>query len=82
MIPENMPALREKLATLRVPVLNIWGERDVVVKRAGAESVCKALAPCRLVVVPDSGHVPQEETPAKIVPLLREFLDELSPRIR
>jgi pimeloyl-ACP methyl ester carboxylesterase len=78
MVPENLPMLRNKLATLRIPVLNLWGERDVVVKRPGAESVCKLLARCRLVVIPDSGHVPQEETPDKIVPLLREFLDGLS----
>jgi pimeloyl-ACP methyl ester carboxylesterase len=78
MIPENLPMLREKLAALSIPVLNLWGERDVVVKRPGAESVCKVLARCRLVVVADSGHVPQEETPEKIVPLLREFLDERS----
>jgi pimeloyl-ACP methyl ester carboxylesterase len=78
MVPENLPMLREKLAALRIPVLNLWGERDAVVKRAGAESVCKVLARCRLAVVADSGHVPQEETPEKIVPLLRAFLDELS----
>jgi hypothetical protein len=28
------------------------------------------------VVIPDAGHIPQEETPAKITPLLREFLDQ------
>jgi pimeloyl-ACP methyl ester carboxylesterase len=78
MVPENLPLLREKLATLRIPVLNIWGEQDVIVKRPGAESVCKILPRCRLGVITDSGHVPQEETPAKVVPLLREFFENLS----
>jgi pimeloyl-ACP methyl ester carboxylesterase len=78
MVPENFPLLREKLAALRIPVLNIWGEEDVIVKRPGAESVCKILPRCRLVVIANSGHVPQEETPAQVVPLLREFLDQLS----
>lgn len=78
MVPENLPLLREKLAALSIPVLNIWGERDVVVKRPGAESVCKILPRCTLVAVADTGHVPQEETPGKIVPLLREFLEQLS----
>jgi pimeloyl-ACP methyl ester carboxylesterase len=76
MVPENLPELRQKLAGLRIPVLNLWGEQDIVVKRAGAESVCKVLPRCRLVVIPDAGHIPQEETPAKITPLLREFLDQ------
>ena len=78
MVPENLPLLREKLAGLKIPVLNIWGEQDVVVKRPGAESVCKILPRCRLAVIADSGHVPQEETPSKFVPLLRQFLEQLS----
>jgi pimeloyl-ACP methyl ester carboxylesterase len=78
MVPDNLPLLRERLAGLRIPVLNIWGEQDVVVKRPGAESVCKILPRCRLVTIADSGHVPQEEIPANVVPLLREFLDQLS----
>jgi pimeloyl-ACP methyl ester carboxylesterase len=77
-VPENLPEVREKLAALRIPVLNIWGEHDVVVKRAGAESVCKILPQCRLAVVAGAGHVPQEETPAALVPLIQEFLDELA----
>lgn len=78
MVPENFPLLREKLTALSIPVLNVWGEQDVVVKRPGAESVCKILPRCRLVVIADSGHVPQEEAPAKVIPLLREFLDQPS----
>lgn len=78
MVPENLPLVREKLAALRIPVLNIWGEQDVIVKRSGADSVCKILPQCRLSVIADSGHVPQEEIPAKVVPLLRQFLDQLS----
>jgi pimeloyl-ACP methyl ester carboxylesterase len=78
MVPENLPLLRQKISALRVPVLNLWGEQDAVVKRAGAESVCEILPRCRLVVIPDAGHMPQEETPEQIIPLLREFLDQLS----
>lgn len=77
-VPEDFPLIREKLAALRIPVLNLWGEQDVIIKRQGAESVCKILPQCRLVVIADSGHIPQEETPAKVVPLLREFLDQLT----
>jgi len=77
MVPENFTLLKEKLAALTIPVLNIWGEQDVIVKRPGAESVCKILPRCRLVAVADSGHIPQEEAPAKVIPLFREFLDQL-----
>jgi pimeloyl-ACP methyl ester carboxylesterase len=79
MVPDNLRLLRQKLAALNIPVLNLWGEKDIIIKRAGAESVCKALPQCRLVTIPDAGHVPQEETPAQIIPLLRDFLDQVSP---
>jgi pimeloyl-ACP methyl ester carboxylesterase len=77
-LPENFPLLKDKLAALKIPVLNIWGEQDVIVSRPGAESVCKILPRCRLVTIADSGHVPQEEAPEKVIPPLREFLDQLS----
>ncbi|MGE5304093.1 MAG: alpha/beta fold hydrolase [Alphaproteobacteria bacterium] len=78
MVPENFPLLKEKLAAFTIPVLNLWGEQDVIVKRPGAESVCKILPRCRLVAIPGSGHIPQEEAPAKVIPLFREFLDQVS----
>jgi pimeloyl-ACP methyl ester carboxylesterase len=78
MVPKNVSLLKEKLAALKIPVLNIWGEQDVIVKRPGAESICKVLPRCRLAVIADSGHVPQEEAPEKVIPLLREFLEKLS----
>ena len=77
-VPENLPELRQKIACLEFPVLNVWGEQDMVVKRAGAESVCEILPRCRLVVIPNAGHIPQEETPLQVIPVLREFLDQIS----
>jgi pimeloyl-ACP methyl ester carboxylesterase len=78
-VPDNLPLLRQKLAALNIPVLNVWGEEDIIIKRAGAESVCKILPQCRLVTIPNAGHVPQEETPAQTIPLLRDFLNQISP---
>jgi pimeloyl-ACP methyl ester carboxylesterase len=77
-VPEDFFLLREKLTALRIPVLNLWGEQDVIINRQGAESVCKILLRCRLRVIADSGHIPLEEAPAKVVSLLREFLDQLT----
>jgi pimeloyl-ACP methyl ester carboxylesterase len=80
MVPENLPELRQKIACLEIPVLNVWGEQDAVVTRAGAESVCEILPQCRLVVIPNAGHIPQEEAPLQVIPVLREFLDQISRR--
>lgn len=78
MVPENLPELKQKIACLELPVLNVWGKQDIVVKRAGAESVCEILPRCRLVVIPNAGHIPQEETPLRAILVLREFLDQIS----
>lgn len=80
MVPENLPEIRQKIACLEIPVLNVWGEQDAVVTRAGAESVCEILPQCRLVVIPNAGHIPQEEAPLQVIPVLREFLDQISRR--
>jgi len=55
-------------------VMNVWGQHDKVIPRAGAESVCKILPRCELITMEAVGHLPQEESPEKVIALLRDFL--------
>jgi len=49
---------KDRLATITIPTLMIWGERDVFLTPAvGRESIA-AIPGSQLIVVPDAGHAP------------------------
>ncbi len=62
------------LRGLRQPTLLIWGADDRWIPVADAERYASSIAGARKVVLPDCGHMPQEERPAETLRLIREFL--------
>jgi pimeloyl-ACP methyl ester carboxylesterase len=63
------------LATIRVPVLLLWGELDGAVPASHATDYEAALPDARTVILPGIGHVPMEEAPEASAQVLRRFLD-------
>jgi pimeloyl-ACP methyl ester carboxylesterase len=57
-----------------VPVLILWGDRDPVFPLENGELLAQKIHRGRLEVVPECGHVPQEEKPVEVINLLTEFL--------
>ena len=64
----------ERVATLRLPTLILWGGRDRLIPPAVGRQMQAQIAGSRLVVFDDLGHVPHEEDPARTVLPVREFL--------
>jgi proline-specific peptidase len=72
---------RPFLRTLRLPVLFVVGEHDFVGPQLVRERA--ALVPdARLVVIPDSGHTPQWDSPVANLEAVRSFLREVDRRQR
>jgi len=63
------------LATIRAPVLLLWGERDSAVPVSNAADYERALPDARTIILPGIGHVPMEEAPEASAQALRAFLD-------
>lgn len=59
---------------IRAPTLVIWGRHDRWIDVAQADRFLSAIPGSRKVVFDDCGHMPQEERPARVSELLREFL--------
>jgi pimeloyl-ACP methyl ester carboxylesterase len=68
-----------KIATLKLPVLIIWGGRDHLIPPQGAERFHHDIAGSRLVIFDDLGHVPQEEDPVRTVAAVSGFLGDTNP---
>ena len=77
MIPADISGLREALKKLQIPTLNIIGKHDQIISQESAEDVCRVLPRCNAVIVDEVGHVPHEEKPDKVLPLLNDFLAEV-----
>jgi pimeloyl-ACP methyl ester carboxylesterase len=62
------------LASIRVPVLLLWGEQDGMIPFANSADYVKALPHCTLVALPGLGHLPHQEAPTTSVLPLKQFL--------
>jgi pimeloyl-ACP methyl ester carboxylesterase len=64
----------ERIRTLHVPTLILWGAKDRLIPPDNARNFQRDIAGSQLVIFPDLGHVPQEEdAPQSVVPV-RAFL--------
>ncbi len=62
------------LGQIRAPTLLLWGELDRMIPITNAQDYLQALPGSRVVSLPDTGHVPQEETPLGSLRPVQEFL--------
>lgn len=68
----------DRLAALKtLPVLVITGENDRIVPPEDSIRLAGELPNAELVVIPNCGHVPQEECPAEFMAAVDAFLQEL-----
>jgi pimeloyl-ACP methyl ester carboxylesterase len=62
------------LRRITAPTLLLWGQADHMIPCSNASDYLHALPDARLVMFPDLGHVPQEESPDESVRPLQQFL--------
>lgn len=66
------------LGDLNLPVLVITGDDDRIVPTQNSIEAAAKIPGASLVVIPDCGHVPQEECPAEFLSAVEQFLEGLS----
>jgi pimeloyl-ACP methyl ester carboxylesterase len=66
-----------RLSELSMPVLVITGDSDTIVSPADSQRLAEELPNAQLVVIPRSGHLPQEEHPALFVDAVGAFVASL-----
>ncbi len=71
--------LQHRLGELRVPVLVITGDDDRIVPTVQSIRLSRELSQAQLAVLPECGHVPQEECPEAFLQALARFLEAYAP---
>jgi len=69
------PTLRGRLADLARPTLVLWGEADRVVDATYGRAFADAIPGARFELLPQAGHLPQLETPDRVLREVWAFAD-------
>ena len=68
-----------ELSQLKPPTLLLWGADDIAYSLDYyAQRFADEIPNARLIALPETGHYPHEERPAKVVGILNEFFSELA----
>jgi pimeloyl-ACP methyl ester carboxylesterase len=62
------------ISTLTIPALVLWGEKDQLILPSDALKFKRDLRNNKTILLPGLGHVPMEESPALIIPLVSDFI--------
>lgn len=78
-IPDDIEKWIARYPTISVPTLILWGEYDSVIPLEIGELLDAAIPCSKLTTIPNTGHVPQEETPIPTVEFIKDFLKNSIP---
>jgi pimeloyl-ACP methyl ester carboxylesterase len=67
------PTLASRLGSISVPTLVIWGESDGIADVAYGRAYAATIPGAEFVVMERTGHLPQLESPDRLLPLVFEF---------
>ena len=72
------PGITDKLHSIEVPTLILWGDQDDLTDREKAEIMNNNILNSELKIVPRAGHMSPVEEPAIVNELISEFLHKLN----
>ncbi|RPI03223.1 MAG: alpha/beta hydrolase [Ignavibacteriae bacterium] len=75
MIPANPDSLSALIKTIAVPTLIIWGANDPAIPLEHGQRLHREIQNSQLVIIPNCGHMPQEESPDETVKALLKFME-------
>lgn len=64
----------DKLASIAIPTLVVWGGDDQIVPLADGKDYAAKIPGAKLVIIPDCGHAPSLEKPKEFLDAVEEFL--------
>ncbi len=74
LIPDDINEISRQYTTIKQPALLIWGDKDRIIPRRYGYRLHKDLPNSRLEILPNVGHMTQEEAPEKVLSLIKDFM--------
>ncbi|WP_433120963.1 alpha/beta fold hydrolase [Micromonospora sp. CA-246542] len=69
------PTLRQRLSAAALPTRVIWGDHDRIADPDYGRAYAAAIPGAEFVLLTETGHLPQLETPKRLVPAVWDFAD-------
>ena len=79
-VRSNSRGYENLLSRIESPTLVLWGKEDKILPSEEGLRLATEIRGARLVVLPDTGHIPQEETPKEFAGAVFEFLGAVLPK--
>ncbi len=78
----DQPRAKAAMAAVRAPTLLVWGARDALLVPAAADALASYLTGTQVstLMLPDVGHYPPLETPARFAQLVLAFVEAATPQ--
>ncbi|HIJ75368.1 MAG TPA: alpha/beta hydrolase [Deltaproteobacteria bacterium] len=73
-VPSNIDEVTERYKSITIPVLIIWGEKDTIIPLEVGRKLAANIPNSKLVVIPNCGHIPQEECPSQAIEAMESFM--------
>jgi pimeloyl-ACP methyl ester carboxylesterase len=74
----NDAGLAERLAGVATPTLVVWGDSDHIADADYGRAFAEAIPGARFKLLPDTGHLPQIETPGQLLDVVWAFAESKS----
>jgi pimeloyl-ACP methyl ester carboxylesterase len=68
---------KEEMNALQIPTLIIWGQNDTWISLKYGYEFKNSLPNSQLIILPECGHVPQEEKPEESLFYIKEFIKDI-----
>ena len=74
-VPANPDSITALIKTIAVPTLIIWGANDPAIPLEEGQRLHQDIQNSKLVIIPNCGHIPHEESPEESVDAILNFLE-------
>ncbi len=71
------PKLRHRLGRVRVPVLCVWGENDIMLPPDYGRAYAQSFPTARFELIPEAGHLSQIDQPERVLTAVKAFVDSI-----
>jgi len=73
-IPDDIDFIEKLYRKISIPTLIIWGKDDISIPYSFGKRLHKDIKNSKLVIIPNVGHMPQEEAPKILFHIIDKFL--------
>jgi len=73
-IPDDIAKVEKEYKDIKLPTLIIWGKDDVSIPYRFGKRLHKDISNSQLVILKGVGHMPQEESPKRVIDIIERFM--------